>query len=111
MDAEPASPNRNADQALPRTEGRTPLLLAVGTANRGGRDRTAGHAGEGGQGQDIRERLEEQRCRAALREVGGQAVAERAGEAEQQARRVRAEGPPVAEDDRGDRDESAAAGQ
>src|SRR5262249_39860339 len=110
-DAAPTSPNRNAVQALPRTDGRTPLLLTVWTAIRSRRDRAADHAGDGDQRQDIRERLEEQRRRAALREIGRQAVAERAREPEQQACGVGAERPPVAEDDRGDRDEPPPARQ
>src|SRR5215475_14335842 len=110
-DAAPTSPNRNAVQALPRTDGRTPLLPSVRTAIRSRRDRAADHARNGDQRQDIWERLEEQRRRTALREVGRQAVAERAREPEQQAGGIGAERPPVAEDDRGNRDEAAAAGQ
>src|SRR5262249_26832986 len=109
-DAAPTSPNRNAVQALPRTDGRTPLLLTVRTAIRSRWDRAADHAGDGDQRQDVRERLEEQRRRAAFREVGGQAGAECGRQAEEHAGRVGAEWPPVAEDDRGDRDEAAAAG-
>src|SRR6266536_988971 len=84
-----------------------PSLLDVRAANRRWRDRSTDYACDGDQGQDIRKRLEQhrriaprlreakrQRCRAAEQKRGGECT----------------ERPPVAEDDRGQRDEAAARG-
>src|SRR5207237_738652 len=85
------------------------LLLRVGTANGGGRDRAADDARDGDQRQDVRKGLEE---RAVVRpaldvlEPGG----DRAREAEEERGPEGAERPPPAEDQRGERDEAAPGG-
>src|SRR4051794_35265592 len=81
-----------------------PLLLCVRAANSCGRDGAADHAGDRDEGQDVRQRLEEHG-----RGVGVRRETEREGRrrAEENRGCVRAEGPPVAEDDRSERDEAA----
>src|SRR5215207_459419 len=87
-----------------------PLLLLVRPADRGRRDRAADHARDGDQRQHIGQSVEEERCRAALLEVLGQAIGERTREAEQQAGGEGAERAPVPEDQRRDRDEAPSSG-
>ena len=85
-DATPSSPNRSADAGAPLGQtGAARYCLRYGRPIGGGRDRAADDAGDGDQCEHVGQRAEEQRRRAALREVRGQAVAERAREAEQQA--------------------------
>src|SRR3954447_1889630 len=97
----PSSPRKDPTQAAA-------LLLLVRTANRCGPDRAADHTGHRDHGQDVRERVEQR--------AGGGAVSvreplgERAREAEQERRRRRSERPPLAEDQRGERDEAPADG-
>src|SRR5579862_5324181 len=71
------------------------LLLDIGAAVGGRRDRTPDHAGNGDQRQDVGQGLEQDRGGAR---VGRQPVRERGREAEQERRAPRAERPPVAED-------------
>src|SRR4051812_40684141 len=89
---------------------RAALLLDVWTANGGGRDRPADHAGDRDQGQHVGQGVEDDRYRAALGEVVGQSIAERAREAEKQTGRKGAERPPLAEDQGGECDEAPAPG-
>src|SRR6266571_9094085 len=94
----PASPSSNATQALR-------LLLDVGPANGRWWYRPADHAGDGDQGQDIGQRLEQhRRAPPWLRE----AERESRRAAEEQGGGKRAERTPVSEDDRGKRDEAPA---
>src|SRR4051794_11675623 len=81
------------------------LLLRVRAANSSGWDRTADDAGDGDQGQDVRQRLEEHLGGIRIR---CEAERQRGRRAEEDRRRVGAERPPVAEDDCGERDEAAA---
>src|SRR4029453_3513870 len=82
------------------------LLLDVRAANGSGRSGTADHARDGDQGDDVRKRLEERRGR--LR-VHRQPVRDRGRQPEEERRSERAEGTPVPEDERRERDEPAAA--
>src|SRR3954453_18468438 len=94
------SPKKTATRAAPR------LLLDIRSAGGGRPDRAPDHAGDGDQRQQVRQCLEE---RAPLVAVGGrQAVGERAREPEEQGGRVRREGPPFAEHERGEPDEAGA---
>ena len=84
--------------------------LTYGRPIDAGRDRAADDTGDRDEREHVRQRVEEERRGAALREVRWKAVAERAREPEQKARSERPERPPVAEDERGEGDEAAAAG-
>src|SRR5215210_1612902 len=83
------------------------LLLLVRPSNGCRRDRSADHAGDGDQREDVRQRLEE---RGRIRRVDREPEGERGGEAEEECRAECAERPPVPEDQRRERDEPAAGG-
>src|SRR5256886_10583276 len=83
MAASESSPNTTDNRARSfRT--RVALLLDVRTANGGGWDRAADHAGDCDQGQDVRERLKQQR-------PGGGLIGREVGEARRQCARERSE--------------------
>src|SRR6266404_888058 len=81
------------------------LLLRVRAANGGRWDRAPDHARDRDQGQDVWERLEEDGRRVG---IDRKAERKRGRRAEEQRRREGAERTPVAEDQRGERDEAAA---
>src|SRR5919204_5426811 len=101
------SANRTANRDLSLRR-RLALLLDVWTANGGGWNLAPDDTGDGDQGQDVRERLEENRPRGGLRgrEIG-QPLRQGARKAEQEGCRPGAERAPTAEDQRGERDEPA----
>src|ERR687887_1065558 len=84
------------------------LLLLVGTANGGGRDRAADDAGDGDQRHDVRKGVEERAVDVAV--VLAEALGERRREAEEERGAEGAEGAPLAEDERGEGDVAAAGG-
>src|SRR5581483_4079294 len=96
-----ATPTRPSTTA---TEARW-LLLRVGASNGGGRGRAADDAGDGDQRQHVRERLEEDGGGVGVRR---EPERQRGRRTEEDRRSVCAEGAPVPEDDRGERDEAAA---
>src|SRR5436190_10429201 len=96
--ATPARPSRTASEARW-------LLLRIRASDGGGRDRAADHAGDSDQGEHVRQGLEEHRRRVG---VLGEPERERGRGAEEDRGGVRAERPPVAEDDRGEGNEAAA---
>src|SRR5919201_915166 len=97
-----------ASRPARKAPGAAGLLLLVGTANGGGRDRAADDAGDGDQREDVRERVEERAVDVAV--VLAQALGERGREAEEERGPKGAEGSPLAEDERGQRDEPAPGG-
>src|SRR5206468_4572593 len=102
-----AMPATSDAQAAPFRRAPT-LLLGVRASDGRGRNAAADHTGDCDQREHIREGVEEKRRCAALLEVGGQPVSERAREPEEKAGGKRTERPPVAEDQRRDGDEATA---
>src|SRR5436309_11564317 len=86
------------------------LLLLVRASIGGWRNGAADHACDRDQGQDVRQRLKERRVRVGPRVGVRQPERQRRREAEQERRPEGAERPPVAEDQRGERDEAPARG-
>src|SRR5690348_4554507 len=85
------------------------LLLRIGTADGGGRNRAADHTGHGDERQGVGQRLEENGVRAPVGD-GAEALRERGREAEEERCSERAARPPLAEDEGGERDEAATLG-
>src|SRR5262245_14276676 len=102
-----ASRPRISDQTAARFRGFVPLLLDVGAANCGGRDRAADHAGHADRRQDVRQGRDQVRrdVRLAL-----EWDREREAEPEEERRDERPAGSPLAEDDCGQGDVAATAG-
>src|SRR5918911_669022 len=106
--ATPAGSAATASRPAATAQGAAGLLLLVGTANGGRRDRAADDAGDGDQREHVRERVEERAVDVPV--VLAEALRERRREPEQKGGPEGAERPPLAEDERGERDEAPAGG-